>query len=111
MYSEEICKKAASIYLKAADYVRTYGWQVKGMGKHGEPRCSMGALESAYPKAVWEKELSNVMYENLYETLGDISFSEFNLTVKSNNDVIKLFEKMAKADMKKSALPISAPAF
>ncbi len=93
-------EKASSIFLKAADYVRTYGWQVEGMAEHGQPRCSMGALASANPDPVWDKELSSVMYKTLYETLGDVSFSEFNRRVKTNEDVINLFEKMAKSVLK-----------
>ncbi len=92
---------ASSIFLKAVGYVRTYGWQVVGMAEHGQPRCSMGALASAHPEPVWNKALSSAMYETLYETLGELSFSEFNRKVKNNQDVIDLFEKMAKSVLKK----------
>ena len=92
---------ASSIFLKAVGYVRTYGWQVVGMAEHGQPRCSMGALASAHPEPVWNKALSSAMYETLYETLGALSFSEFNRKVKNNQDVIDLFEKMAKSVLKK----------
>jgi len=93
---------ASSIFLKAVGYVRTYGWQVVGMAEHGQPRCSMGALASAHPEPVWDKALSSVMYETLYETLVELSFSEFNRKVKNNQDVIDLFEKMAGLVLKKS---------
>ncbi|MBP6098514.1 MAG: hypothetical protein KA477_00855, partial [Candidatus Levybacteria bacterium] len=63
--------------------------------------CSMGALASAHPEPVWNKALSSAMYETLYETLGELSFSEFNRKVKNNQDVIDLFEKMAKSVLKK----------
>ena len=87
--------RAAHIFLNAASYIRNYGWQVEGMSEYGKPRCSMGALESAYPKEVWESNLASLMYKTLYKQLNGISLTEFNHRVSSGLEVAKLFERTA----------------
>jgi hypothetical protein len=42
--NREVETHAARIFLKAADYIRKYGWQKEGMGEYWAPRCSMGAF-------------------------------------------------------------------
>lgn len=86
---------AAEIFIKAARYIRDYGWQIKGMGSHGKPRCSMGALASAYQKRIWDKKLSAVMYEELYKKLDGITLTQFNYKYKSGNKVAELYEQVA----------------
>lgn len=87
--------KAAQIFLNAASYIRNYGWQVEGMSEDGKPRCSMGALESAYKKEKWESSLSSLMYETMYRQLNGITLTEFNHKVKDGLEVAKLFERTA----------------
>jgi len=62
--------QAADIFLRVATYIREYGWQKEGMGQDGQPRCSMGALASAYPKTTWDKNLVTLMYETLLPKIG-----------------------------------------
>jgi hypothetical protein len=100
MYKQELNAKAAYIFLRAAQYVKTYGWQVSGMGKYGKPRCSMGALASAYPKKVWESELSSLMYQQLYNQLNGIGLTEFNYKYQDPGKVVELFTKTAKTLLK-----------
>lgn len=90
-------RQAAQIFLRAAEYIRTYGWQESGMSKHGLPRCSMGALESAGHKKRWDKDLSELMYKTLYRELGGINLTEFNAKYKSGEKVARLFERTARA--------------
>jgi hypothetical protein len=87
--------KAAEIFLSAASYIKSYGWQTEGMSENGKPRCSMGALASAYPKEKWESNISSIMYETLYKELNGISLTEFNHRVNSGIEVSKLFEQTA----------------
>ncbi len=87
---------AAAIYLRAASYIRTYGWQVEGMGTHGSPRCSMGAIASAYSEKKWDNNLSQIMYSSLYEELGGLTLTEFNHTYRDGEKVAKLYERVAK---------------
>ena len=87
--------KAARIFLRAASYIKSHGWQVEGMSKYGYPRCSMGALASAYPKVKWETNLSLLMYEALYKELDGDSLTEFNYQVSDGLEVAKLFERTA----------------
>lgn len=86
---------AAAIFLKAAAYIRTYGWQKEGMGFYGAPRCSMGALASAYPKQRWDERLSRLMYRTLYDELGGISLTQFNYKYMDGEKVAELFEQVA----------------
>lgn len=95
MSEPEVQELAANIFLDAAQYIREYGWQVEGMGREGEARCSMGALASAYPKPKWDKELSDLMYLSLYKELRDISLTRFNHTYKSGEKVARLYEHVA----------------
>lgn len=93
---EEIKVQAAKIFVKAADYIRKYGWQKTGMSAHGQPRCSMGALASAHPRHRWSKSLSNIMYQTLYEELGGLSLTQFNYKFESGEKVAQLYERVAK---------------
>jgi hypothetical protein len=95
MTERSLRAKAAQIFLKAASYIRNYGWQVEGMSEDGKPRCSMGALESAYQKEVWENDLSSLMYKSLYRQLNGISLTEFNHSMNDGVEVAKLFERTA----------------
>jgi hypothetical protein len=95
MTQNKIESEAATIFRKAAAYIRRYGWQQEGMGEDGLPRCSMGALDSAYPNVEWDKQLASVMYERLYEELNGLSLTQFNSKYKSGEKVAYLFEKTA----------------
>lgn len=92
---QSIEKQAASIFIKAANYIRQHGWQVSGMGQDGLPRCSMGALESAYPEPVWDQKLSQTMYDALYKQLNGLSLTEFNYKYRNGDKVARLFEQTA----------------
>jgi hypothetical protein len=87
--------KAASIFREASSYIRTYGWRVEGMGQKGQPRCSMGALASSYSSSKWEKDLSSLMYQKLYEELDGQSLTAFNHRYRSGEAVAGLFERVA----------------
>jgi|GEM_PF-4844094 len=87
--------KAASIFLKAADYIRQYGWQSSGMNEDGMPRCSMGALKSAGPKEKWDEDMAKLMYQHLYKELNGLSLTQFNYKYKSGEKVAQLFERTA----------------
>lgn len=95
MVEERTRVKAATIFRKAAAYIRKYGWKVEGMSEDGKPRCTMGALASAYPKEKWEKDLSSLMYDSLNTELHGISLTEFNRKVPNGTAVAKLFERTA----------------
>jgi hypothetical protein len=96
MTSEQKLKsQAANIFRGAASYIRFNGWQVTGMGTDGKPRCSMGALESATKREVWNKRLASIMYETLYEELNGLTLTEFNYKHQSGERVAELFEKVA----------------
>lgn len=86
-------KKASKIFLKAAIYIRTYGWQEKGMGTPGGPRCSMGALASAQ-SGVLDSSVAALMYRALYKRLNGIGLTEFNSRAHAE-DVASLFEETA----------------
>jgi hypothetical protein len=90
-----VALRAADIFIKAASYIRRYGWQVTGMSQHGKPRCSMGALASACSDKVWDKHLSQVMYQVLYDELGGIGLTEFNYKHHDGEKVAQLFERVA----------------
>jgi hypothetical protein len=95
MSERELRKQAAQIFLNAAVYIRKYGWQVSGMSKHGSPRCSVGALESAYSKPKWDKELASLMYDTLYRELKGVSLTQFNYKYKNGEKVAQLYEQTA----------------
>ena|SRR5581483_9878999 len=88
--------QAAGIFLSAADYIRQFGWQKEGMGEYGQPRCSMGALASANPEVVWDKDTSKLMYDVLYEMLEGMSLTQYNSKFQSGEKVAKLFERTAR---------------
>lgn len=95
-YTENTANQAKAVFLRAANYIRKNGWQVKGMGKNGGPRCSMGALASA-KRGKWDKNLAKLMYEQLYKELNGITLTEFNYLHKSGEEVARLFEATAKS--------------
>jgi hypothetical protein len=90
-----IRSQAANIFTNAAVYIRRYGWQKTGMGLYGQPRCSMGALASAYRKQKWDRELATLMYRELYKELDGISLTQFNYQHNDSEKVVHLFESIA----------------
>ena len=95
MSNQGLRVQAAGILLKAADYIRQYGWQVEGMGQHGRPRCSMGALASASPVKNWDQRLSDMMYRTLYQELNGLTLTQFNHKYNDGEQVARLFERTA----------------
>jgi hypothetical protein len=95
MSKSQNAARAADIFLKAAAYIRRYGWQKEGMGEEGAPRCSMGALSSAYPKIAWEQSLAQLMYEALYKELRGLSLTQFNSKYQDGEEVAQLYERVA----------------
>src|SRR5947207_1596085 len=93
--SKTVESQAAQIFLKAAAYIRKYGWQKEGMGKHGQPRCSMGALASAYPQPKWDEDLSDLVYRALYQELSGASLTQFNYQFERGEKVAQLYELVA----------------
>jgi hypothetical protein len=87
--------RAARIFLRAAAYIRTHGWRKEGMGTDGAPRCSMGALASAYRKQKWDEHLSRIMYKTLYQELDGLSLTQFNYQHNNGEKVAELFERVA----------------
>lgn len=87
--------QAAVIFRRAAAYIRRYGWQEKGMGLHGQPRCSMGALASAHHTSKWNDHLSALMYSALKTELHGLSLTQFNHRTGSGEAVARLFERTA----------------
>lgn len=87
--------QAAKIFHEAAEYIRKFGWQLEGMGVHGQPRCSMGAIDSAYPKVEWDRQLAGLMYSTLYEELNGLSLTQFNSKYQSGEKVARLFDRAA----------------
>ncbi len=85
--------RAADILLRAAAYIRQYGWQKTGMGLYGQPRCSMGALASAQG-GKWDQDVSSLMYSELREELDGISLTQFNYS-HDGEQVARLFEDIA----------------
>lgn len=93
----EVESQAAGIFLKAADYIRRYGWQKEGMGEDGAPRCSMGALESAGPpRSEWNEDLATLMYSALYAELNGLSLTQFNSQFSDGEKVAQLYEATAR---------------
>lgn len=84
----------ATIFRRAAVYIRSYGWQEKGMNIHGQPRCSMGALSSAYPGR-WDANLADVMYGTLKKELRGLSLTQFNHRTRSGEAVARLYDRAA----------------
>jgi hypothetical protein len=97
MADKSVKLQAAAIFTKAAQYIREVGWQEKGMAYDGIARCSMGALESAYPAKHWNKDLASFMYEKLYTKLNGINLTEFNKRAKNGLEVARLFEEVAES--------------
>jgi hypothetical protein len=95
MKQKRIEDQAAMVFLKAASYIRKYGWRKEGMSKHGQPRCSMGALASAHSRQQWNKNLSVLMYKALYEELSGLSLTQFNCKYQSGEKVAELYERVA----------------
>lgn len=91
----DVALQTADIFEKAASYIRKHGWQVTGMGVHGGPRCSMGALASAHPQRIWNRHLSQYMYAKLSEELDGIGLTEFNYKHRDGEKVAELFENLA----------------
>jgi hypothetical protein len=96
MNKNEINIQAVLIFKRAATYIRAHGWQVAGMGKDGSPRCSMGALASAYPAKTWDQRLSDLMYKSLYKELDGLTLTEFNYKYRNGERVAQLFEDVAR---------------
>lgn len=90
----EVQLQASSVFKKAAAYIRRYGWQEKGMGMYGGPRCSVGALNSAKP-GKWDKDLADIMYKSLRAELKGLSLTQFNHKTQSGQAVARLFERTA----------------
>jgi hypothetical protein len=95
MRRDEIQLDARKIFRTAAEYIRKYGWQVKGMGTYVQPRCSMDALTSAYREQRWDKTLSKLMYETLYKELNGMTLTQYNYKFKSGGKVARLYEMVA----------------
>lgn len=85
---------AVIIFRQAARYIRQYGWQEKGMGLHGQPRCSMGALASAQP-GTWDPHLAKLMYFALKKELKGLSLTQFNYRSHGGEAVARLYERAA----------------
>jgi hypothetical protein len=95
MSDNDLRKRAGVIFRRAATYIRCYGWQVSGMSEDGLPRCSMGALASAYKAGVWNKKLAELMYQSLYQERDGLTLTEFNYTYRDGEMVAKLFDHVA----------------
>lgn len=95
MKNNKVEVQAATIFQKAAVYIRTYGWQKEGMSEHGKPRCSMGALASALPQEKWDVRLAKLMYDTLYNELSGLSLTQFNYKYQSGEKVAQLYERVA----------------
>ncbi len=95
MEEDRIEVQAAKLFLKAAAYIRKYGWQEEGMGEEGFPRCSMGALASACPDEEWGKDLSGLVYNALYEELNGLSLTQYNHKFQDGERVVQLYKRAA----------------
>lgn len=47
MMTDDEKAELAGVYERAAEYLEEYGWQQRRSGKHGGPRCFIGATLSA----------------------------------------------------------------
>ena len=97
MTAYETRRQAAKLFLNAASYIQKYGWQKKGMGVHGQPRCSMGALASANAQSRWGKNLASLMYKALYEELDGMTLTQFNYKFNDGNKVAHLYKQVARS--------------
>jgi hypothetical protein len=95
MIDNKIKSQATRIFIEAAKYIRKYGWQKEGMNVHGQPRCSMGALASAYNTKRWDNNLSNLMYRALYDELNGTTLTGYNFKYNSGEKVAQLYERVA----------------
>lgn len=95
MKNNQVRTQAAGIFVKAAAYIRQYGWQEEGMGEDGQPRCSMGALDSAQPRGEWDPSTAELMYRSLSDELNGLSLTQYNHKVKSGEKVAQLYERVA----------------
>ena len=95
MSENDLNRRASIVFKRAANYIRNSGWQVSGMSEDGLPRCSMGALASAHKASVWDKELSELMYQSLYEELNGLTLTEFNYKYNDGEIVAGLFDQVA----------------
>jgi hypothetical protein len=100
MRRSQIQSQAAELFLKAAAYIRQYGWQEEGMGEYGQPRCSMGALDSACPRGEWQPEVAEVMFEELNHELHGMSLTQYNHKFHDGEKVAQLYEQAAQ-DLKR----------
>jgi hypothetical protein len=96
MSEQGLRKQAARIFLRAADYIRQYGWQEEGMGEYGRPRCSVGALDSAKPRGEWDPKVSELAYKTLNQELKGLSLTQYNHKVHDGEKVARLFERTAR---------------
>lgn len=104
MQNKAATQQAATIFARAAAYIRRYGWQKEGMGEHGAPRCSMGALESAGPpRAEWSRDLAELMYKILNKELNGLSLTQFNSQYQSGERVARLYELAAQKLQREAA--------
>jgi|SRR5579862_2057579 len=94
MKRQDVHTQATQVFLDAANYIRKYGWQEKGMGQFGKRRCSMGAIASVYPKKA-NPALPALMYETLYKELNGLNLTQYNHKFKNGDAVINLFERTA----------------
>lgn len=95
MNNKNLQSQAAAIFLKAATYIRQYGWQEEGMGEYGQPRCSMGALDSACPRGEWDNDTAELMHQALYDELKGQSLTSFNHKFCNGEKVAELYERVA----------------
>lgn len=65
------------------------------MNIDGRPRCSMGALASAYPKRKWDDGLAELMYRSLHKELNGMSLTQFNHRYQNGEAVARLYERTA----------------
>lgn len=96
MKETELSSQAAKIFSAAADYIRRYGWQKRGMSSNRNPRCSMGALASAYPVQKWDKKMASLMYKALYKELNGLTLTQFNYKFNDGEKVALLYERVAR---------------
>lgn len=89
--------QAAGVLLKAAAYIRQYGWQEEGMGEQDGPRCSMGAIDSACPRGEWDDQVAKLMYSGLNKELDGLSLTGFNHKFQSGEKVARLYERTARS--------------
>ncbi len=47
----------------AAQYIREHGWRRQWYGRHGGPRCMLGALWSANPESAYRDEWGRILMD------------------------------------------------